>query len=56
MHRIFTAQAKTLGFDVADLRFLLDGERIKPDQHAATLQLMEGDVIDCMLGGCRSLN
>ena len=53
LESIFTAQARDLGCDVADLRFLLDGERIKPDQHAASLHLVEGDVIDCMLGGSR---
>ena len=53
MESIFTAQARILGCDVADLRFLLDGERIKSDQNAASLRLVDGDVIDCMLGGSR---
>jgi len=31
------------------LRFLLDGERIEPDQTPKTLELEDNDQIDCVL-------
>ncbi len=45
---MFNAYAKRKGVDVSPLRFLLDGNRIHPDQTPGDLELEDQDQIDCM--------
>ena len=37
------------GMRVESLRFVLDGDRISPDETSATLELVDGDQIDAVL-------
>ncbi|GMI01378.1 hypothetical protein TrLO_g1144 [Triparma laevis f. longispina] len=55
MEKVFQTYATRRGVDFNSLRFLLDGERIGPDETPKTLELDDQDQIDCMLeqtGGC----
>mmetsp|Transcript_25065 Transcript_25065/g.53016 ORF Transcript_25065/g.53016 Transcript_25065/m.53016 type:complete len:196 (+) Transcript_25065:185-772(+) len=49
MSKVFTAYAARKGVEVASLRFLLDGERIGPDETPKMLELEDEDQIDCVL-------
>ena len=55
MNKVFQTYANRKGVQLGSLRFLLDGERIEPDQTPKMLELDDQDQIDCMLeqsGGC----
>jgi small ubiquitin-related modifier len=49
MQKIFSAYADRRGIQVQSLRFMLDGERIQPDNTPKMLELEENDQIDVML-------
>ncbi|KAL9185563.1 hypothetical protein ACHAXT_003340 [Thalassiosira profunda] len=49
MSKVFTAYAQRKGVEAASLRFLLDGERIGPDETPKMLELEDEDQIDCVL-------
>lgn len=49
MSKVMDTYAKRKGVDIRSLRFLLDGERINPDDTPKTLELDDQDQIDCML-------
>jgi small ubiquitin-related modifier len=49
MSKVFETYASRKGVQVASLRFLLDGERIQPDQTPKMLELDDQDQIDCVL-------
>ncbi len=49
MHKIFDAYAQRRGIAAASLRFLMDGERIQPDQTPKMLELDEDSQIDVVL-------
>ena len=49
MAKVFETYAQRKGVQSSSLRFLLDGERIEPDQTPAKLDLDDQDQIDCML-------
>jgi small ubiquitin-related modifier len=49
MSKVFLTYANRKGVQLGSLRFLLDGERIEPDQTPKMLELDDQDQIDCML-------
>jgi len=49
MSKVFAAYAQRKGVEPASLRFLLDGERIGPDETPKMLELEDEDQIDCVL-------
>lgn len=49
MQKIFDAYAQRRGVSVASLRFMLDGERINPENTPKTLELEDQDQVDVML-------
>ncbi|GKY98196.1 hypothetical protein MPSEU_000777400 [Mayamaea pseudoterrestris] len=49
MKKIFETYASRRGVQASSLRFLLDGERIEPDQTPKMLELEDQDQIDCLL-------
>ncbi|KAL7529152.1 hypothetical protein ACHAXR_004106 [Thalassiosira sp. AJA248-18] len=49
MSKVFNAYAQRKGVESASLRFLLDGERIGPDETPKMLELEDEDQIDCVL-------
>mmetsp|Transcript_16727 Transcript_16727/g.25445 ORF Transcript_16727/g.25445 Transcript_16727/m.25445 type:complete len:215 (+) Transcript_16727:169-813(+) len=49
MSKVFNAYAARKGVESASLRFLLDGERIGPDETPKMLELEDEDQIDCVL-------
>lgn len=49
MEKVFGAYATRRGIAPGSLRFLLDGEKIGPDQTPKMLELEDQDQIDCML-------
>lgn len=49
MAKVFETYAQRKGVQSSSLRFLLDGERIKPDDTPKMLELDDQDQIDCML-------
>ncbi len=50
MSKVFNAYAKRKGVAGGALRFLLDGQRINPEQTPGDLELEDQDQIDCVLG------
>mmetsp|Transcript_27660 Transcript_27660/g.43527 ORF Transcript_27660/g.43527 Transcript_27660/m.43527 type:complete len:99 (+) Transcript_27660:115-411(+) len=55
MSKVIQTYASRKGVDSTTLRFLVDGERVKPDDTPGSLDLDDQDQIDCMLeqsGGC----
>ncbi len=55
MSKVIQTYASRKGVDSTTLRFLVDGERVKPDDTPRSLDLDDQDQIDCMLeqsGGC----
>ena len=55
MSKVFGAYAQRKGVQQSSLRFLLDGERINPEDTPKSLELEDQDQIDCLLeqyGGC----
>ena len=52
MGKVFKYCAEERGFAFHSLRFLIDGERINPNQSPRDLELEDNDVIDCMLEQC----
>ena len=49
MSKVFGAYATRRGVQEGSLRFMLDGERIDPDQTPKMLELEDQDQIDCLL-------
>lgn len=49
MDKVFGAYARRKGVDKAQLRFLVDGERVKVDDTPETLELEDGDQVDVVL-------
>jgi len=49
MQKVFDTYAQRKGVQASSLRFLLDGDRIQPDQTPKQLELDDQDQIDCML-------
>merc|ERR1711935_1219239 len=49
MNKVFQTYANRKGVQLGSLRFLLDGERIEPEQTPKMLELDDQDQIDCML-------
>ena len=49
MQKVFHTYATRKGVLESSLRFLLDGDRIKPDDTPKTMELDDQDQIDCML-------
>jgi len=49
MEKLFLTYAKRKSVPISALRFLIDGERINPNQSPRDLDLKDGDQIDCML-------
>mmetsp|Transcript_16990 Transcript_16990/g.37126 ORF Transcript_16990/g.37126 Transcript_16990/m.37126 type:complete len:94 (+) Transcript_16990:87-368(+) len=49
MSKVFDTYATRKGVQASSLRFMLDGERIEPNQTPKTLELDDQDQIDCML-------
>ena len=54
MEKVFNTYAQRKGVNQNSLRFLLDGEKIFPEETPASLDLEDQDQIDCLLeqGGC----
>ena len=55
MSKVMQTYASRKGVDATTLRFLVDGDRVKPDDTPDSLDLDDQDQIDCMLeqsGGC----
>jgi small ubiquitin-related modifier len=54
MIKIFDAYAQRMGVSRRSLRFLLNGERVEPDQTPNSLDMYDDDQLDVMLemGGC----
>jgi Ubiquitin-2 like Rad60 SUMO-like len=48
MRNLFDTHARQLGVSPVSLRLLLDGDRIEPDQTINMLEIVDGDMIDCM--------
>ena len=49
MQKVFETYASRKGVQSSSLRFLLDGDRIAPEQTPKMLELDDEDQIDCML-------
>lgn len=49
MSKIFEAYAQRRGIESKSLRFMLDGERLTPDQTPKMLELEDNDQIDVMV-------
>lgn len=49
MQKVFDTYAQRKGVQSSSLRFLLDGDKIGPDQTPKMLELDDQDQIDCML-------
>ena len=49
MQKVFDTYAQRKGVSASSLRFLLDGDRILPEQTPKQLELDDQDQIDCML-------
>ena len=49
MSKVMQTYASRKGVDSTTLRFLVDGERVKPDDTPGSLDLDDQDQIDCML-------
>lgn len=49
MQKVFETYAQRKGVQVGSLRFMLDGERIDPQQTPKMLELDDQDQIDCLL-------
>ena len=49
MDKVFKAYAQRKGVQQSSLRFLLDGERINPQDTPESLDLEDQDQIDCLL-------
>ncbi|CAM9584695.1 unnamed protein product [Hapterophycus canaliculatus] len=49
MEKVFTTYATRKGVSVSALRFLLDGQRVAPEDTPTSLELEDQDQIDCML-------
>jgi small ubiquitin-related modifier len=49
MQKVFDTYASRKGLLASSLRFLLDGNRIKPDDTPQTLELNDLDQINCVL-------
>lgn len=49
MEKVFNTYATRKGVPAGSLRFLIDGERINPNQSPEELDLEDQDQIDCML-------
>ena len=50
------AYCSSFGVDVALARFIIDGERLEPDDTVATLAFANDDVIDVVLAQCPGLD
>ena len=50
LERLMTAYCNRQGVDMALIRFLFDGEMIRPDQTPEALEMEDGDVIDVVVG------
>ena len=55
MQKVFDTYAQRKGIQASSLRFLLDGEKIGPDQTPKMLELDDQDQIDCMLEQVRTV-
>ena len=49
MKKIMAAYAQRKGVPQDTLRFILDGERVVPEDTPKTLEMLDKDQIDCML-------
>ena len=49
MSKVFSAYAQRKGVQQSSLRFLLDGERINPQDTPESLDLEDQDQVDCLL-------
>merc|ERR1719183_1259677 len=49
MDKVFGAYARRKGVDKNQLRFLVDGERVKIDDTPETLDMEDGDQVDVVL-------
>lgn len=49
MSKVMKTYAGRKGVDVSTLRFLVDGDRVQPDDTPESLDLDDQDQIDCML-------
>jgi small ubiquitin-related modifier len=49
MGKVFKAYAKVKGKSLEHLKFLLDGERVMPDQTPKMLEMEDGDQIDAFI-------
>eukprot|EP00985_Skeletonema_marinoi_P027288 scaffold22172_cov135-Skeletonema_marinoi.AAC.3 len=49
MSKVIQTYASRKGVDSTTLRFLVDGERVQPDDTPGSLDLDDQDQIDCML-------
>ena len=49
MSKIIDAYTKRLGINTANVRFLVDGKRISPNDTPKTLEMEDGDIVDCQL-------
>ncbi|CAD7695746.1 unnamed protein product [Ostreobium quekettii] len=47
--KIMKAYCDKKSFQLNQLRFLYDGERLKPDQSPEEVEMEDGDVIDCVM-------
>ncbi|OEH80585.1 ubiquitin-like protein smt3 [Cyclospora cayetanensis] len=56
LEKLMTAYCNRLGQSIDSVRFLYDGERVKPEKTPMDLGIEDGDVIDAMVqqtgGGC----
>lgn len=53
--KIMQAYCQKKCHQMNQLRFLYDGERVKPDQSPQDVDMEDGDIIDCVMqqiGGC----
>ncbi|CAD7698347.1 unnamed protein product [Ostreobium quekettii] len=47
--KIMKAYCEKKSLQMNQLRFLYDGERVKPDQSPEEVEMEDGDVIDCVM-------
>merc|ERR1711939_990468 len=55
LRKLMTAYCERQGQEMASLEFLFDGDRVRPENTPADLEMEDGDSIDAMVkqvGGC----
>jgi len=48
LEKVFNAYSNRKGFNSGSLRFLFDGQRVRPEQTPEDIDMEDGDQLDCM--------